>query len=251
MVPTRWLLSVSVLFLLGSVPVAAGPTSHAMESDDDSILFVDLERGRLLRLRGNELSVVAELDAVPAGDAMQNLVHSVDGETYIGQKKTVFLIGADGTLEPSKPPSSLKPLFSNRPGDLAPDGSVYVAKDFRNIQRSLPGGDAHPVLATNVISKIHSMAVTPYGRVFFANNSEIAKLDAQGEVEILQELEDEQVFGMVALGENSVLVLRRSASEPDRIERLDALGNSEVVVTAEQIAAVSREASVEIASASN
>ena len=126
-----------------------------------------------------------------------------------------------------------------------------MAKDFRNIQRSLPGGDAHPVLATNVISKIHSMAVTPYGRVFFANNSEIAKLDAQGEVEILQELEDEQVFGMVALGENSVLVLRRSASEPDRIERLDALGNSEVVVTAEQIAAVSREASVEIASASN
>lgn len=252
MVPTRTLLSVSLLLVFGSLPAAAGPTSHAMELDEDgSVLFVDLENGRLLRLRDGQLMVVAQLDEVPDGDARKNLIRSIDGELYVGQKKTVWRVSGEGEIEVTKPPSELKSLFANRPGDLAPDGSVYVARDFRNIQRSLPGGDSHPVLATDLISKIYSISVTPYGRVFFANNAEIAKLNAEGEVEILQELEGERIYGLAALGENAVLVLRQRDGEAARVERLDVLGNTEVIVSGEQIATVSKDAPVEIANPAN
>jgi len=252
MIPTRIILSVSLVLVLGAAPGVAGPTSHAMEvGEDGSVLFVDLERGRLLRFHAGQLTVVAELEGVLVGDAVQNLVRSIDGELYLGQKKTVWRVTSDGELEAAKPPPELKVLFVNRPGDLAPDGSVYLARDFKNIKRSLPGGDAHPVLTTDVISKIHTFAVTPYGRVFFANNAEIAKLGAEGEVEILQKIERERIFGLAALGENSVLVLRRRNGEGTRLERLDAFGNAEVLVSADHIGAVSRDAPVQIANSSN
>lgn len=150
---------------------------------------------------------------------------------------------------PPSPPAELKALFANRPGDLAPDGSVYVTRDFRNIERSLPGGDSHPVLITDVISKIHSMSVTPYGRVFFANNAEVAKLNAKGEVEVLQELDGDVILGMAAENENSVLVLRRRKSEAPRLERIDNFGTSHVLVTAEQISAVTKDSPMQIANA--
>ena len=252
MVPTRIALSVAIVWVLASLPALAGPTSHAMELDEDgSILFVDLERGRLLRLDDGQLTVVSQLEGVPEGDAMQNLIRSISGELYLGQKKTIWKVTPEGAVEAVKPPPELKVLFANRPGDLAPDGSVYVARDFKSIQRSLPGGDSHPVLAVDVISKIYSISVTPYGRVFFANNSEIAKLDAQGEIEILQEIDGEKIHGLAAMGENAVLVLRQKKVEGTRLERLDTFGNAEVLVTADHIEAVSIQAPVQIARSSD
>ena len=248
MVPTRVLESVSLLLIASAVPVLAGPTTHAMElAENGAVLFVDLDRGRLLRYHEDRLTLVSELKGVPASDVMQNLVLAVTGELYIGHKKSVWMVKPDGAVESAKPPAELKELFVNRPADLAPDGSVYLARDFKNIQRSLPGGDAHPVLTTDVISRIHTMSVTPYGRVFFANNAEIAKLTAEGEVEILQELEKERILGLAAAGENTLLVLRQREGEGPRLERLDAFGNAELLVSAEQIAAVSRDAPVQIA----
>jgi len=188
---------------------------------------------------------------VPEGDARQNLIRAISGELYLGLKKAVWMVTPEGEVEAVKPPSELKELFVNRPGDLAPDGSIYVARDFRNIQRFLPGGDSHPVLATDVISKIYTISVTPYGRVFFANNAEIAKLDAQGEVQILQELVGEKIHGLAAVGENAVLVLRQRDGESPRLERLDAFGNAQVLVTAENIGAVSRDTPVQIARSSD
>lgn len=252
MVPTRVSMSLALLLAVGSLPVLAGPTSHAMELEEDgSILFVDIESGRLLRLREGQLSVVSQLEGVPEGDAMHNLIRAMTGEVYLGQKKTVWKIGPEGDLESVKPPAELKTLFANRPGDLAPDGSIFVARDFKNIQRSLPGGDAHPVLVTDMISRIYSMSATPYGRLFFANNTEIAKLDAKGEVEILQQVEGEKIYGLAALGENAVLVLRQRDGEGARLEKLDTFGKVEEVVSAAHIAAVSPQAPVEIASASD
>jgi len=219
-----------------------------MEVDENgAVLFVDLDKGRLLRLEDGQLTVVSQLEGVPDGDVMQNLIRSISGELYLGQKKTVWKVAPEGEVELVKPPPELKVLFANRPGDLAPDGSVYVARDFKNIQRSLPGGDSHPVLVTDVIGKIYSLSVTPYGRVFFANNAEIAKLDAQGEVEILQKLEREKIHGLASMGENAVLVLRQKEGEGPRLERLDTLGTIEVVVSADHIEAVSIQAPVQIA----
>lgn len=248
MVPTRILLSVSLVLCVVGWPVLAAPTSHALELDDDgSVLFVDLDRGRLLRFRDGHLAVMADLGVVPEGDLRQNLIRSVTGELYVGQKKSVWQVDTDGGLESVKPPGELKVLFINRPGDLGPDGSVYVARDFKNIDRSLPGGDAHPVLATDVISKIYCISATPYGRVFFANNAEIAKLNAQGEVEILQKIERERIFGLAAEGERTVLVLRQKEGESLRLERLYTSGDTEVIVAGEHIDAVSEDAPVKIA----
>lgn len=247
MVPTRVLLSVLLALGLCCLPAYAGSTSHAMELDEDgAVLFVDLEKGRLLRFHEGQLSVMSGLEGMPADDAKENLIRSIDGDLYLGQKKAVWKVISGGEVETAKPPSELKSLFVNRPGDLAPDGSVYVARDFKNIQRSLPGGDAHPVLITDVISKIHSIAVTPYGRVFFANNTEIAKLDAQGEVKILQKFDAERILGLAAVGENVVLVLRQKDAEPARLERLDTSGSIELLVSGDQIAAVSREEPVQV-----
>lgn len=251
MIPTRISLSVFLMVLVCVLPAFAGPTSHAMEVDEDgSVLFVDLDRSRLLRFADGELTVVSELEGVPEGDVMQNLILSIAGDLYVGQKKTVWKVTSDGGLEAVKPPSELKVLFVNRPGDLAPDGSVYVARDFKNLQRSLPGGDSHPVLATDVISKIHSISVTPYGRVFFANNAEIAKLDAEGNVKILQKLEGERVLGLAAMGENAVLVLRRKDGSSARLERLDISGNTEILVSADHIGTVAADVPVQIAKSS-
>ena len=247
MVPTRMILSVSLSFLLSPWSAVAGPTSHAMETDESgAVLFVDLERGRLLRFQDGQLSLLSDLEGVPDGDLMQNLVLSITGELYLGQKKSVWKISPDGAIESATPPKEIKALFSNRPGDLAPDGSVYVSRDFKNIQRSLPGGDAHPVLASDVISRIHSMSVTPYGRVFFANNTEIAKLDAKGEVAMLQDFYGEKVFGLAAVGENAVLVLRQPEGEGLRLERLDIFGSTQTVVSPEQMAAVAKDQPVQI-----
>lgn len=250
MVPTRIVVSALIVVALGALPFSAGPVSHAIELDEDrSVLFVDLAAGRVLRLREGQLSVVADLAGKVEGDGLQNLVLSISGELYLGQKKAVWSVLADGSLEPAKPPKELKVLFLNRPGDLAPDGSVYVARDFRNIERSLPGGDTHPVLATDLISKIHSLSVTPYGRVFFSNNAEIAKLNAQGEVAILQELDGDVILGLAAQNENTVLVLRRNEANAFRLERLQTSGNIEVLVSADQIAAVTKEVPVQIVTA--
>jgi len=223
-----------------------------MELDEDgAVLFVDLERGRLLRFFEGQLSVMSALEGVPEDDARRNLIRSIDGELYLGQKKAVWKVTPAGDVEAAKPPSELKSLFLNRPGDLAPDGSVYVARDFKNIQRSLPGGDTHPVLITDVISKIHSFSVTPYGRVFFANNAEIAKLDALGEVAILQKIEGETILGLAAVGERVVLVLVQKDGEAARLERLNTSGDSEVLVSGDQIAAVSRDFPLQIANSSD
>jgi hypothetical protein len=246
MIRTRFLSSLTLGLILGAMPVAAGPISHAMELDPEgAVYFVDVERGRLLRYEKGSLSVFSELSGVTAGGAMQNLIRTVDGELYLGQKKAVWKLSPTGAVEAVKPPAELKNLFKERPGDLAPDGSVYVARDYRTIERALPGGDAHPVLTTDVISKIHSMSATPYGRVFFANNSEIAKLDAEGEITIFQELEGDKVLGLAAVGENAVLVLRQSEGAGLRLEHLDALGKTRELVSAEQIAAVTMEQPVD------
>ena len=239
MLRTRFLSSLALSLILGAMPIAAGPITHALEVEPEgSVFFVDIERGRLLRYLDGSLSVFSELDGVSGDDALQNLVRTIDGELYLGQKKTVWKIHTTGEVEASKPPADLKNLFKERPGDLAPDGSVYVARDFRNIERALPGDDAHPILMTDLISKIYSMAVTPYGRVFFANNAEIAKLDAQGEIEILQKLDGDKIFGLAALGENSLLILRQTEGAGLRLEHMDAMGKIRELVSAEQTATV-------------
>ena len=232
----RLLSSASLLVVLVAVPASAGPVSHALETGaDGSILLVDLERARLLRWHEGELSVLSALEGVPAGDARQNLISSIDGEIFLGVKKSVFRVLDGGGLEATKPPAGLKNLFRGRPADLAPDGSVFVAADFKQIERSLPGGDTHPVLINDTISRIHSMAVTPYGRVFFSNSSEIAKLKADGSVEVLLDVRGDTILGLAALGENECLLLRQDRDGRQTLERLDNFGNVEVVVTAEQI----------------
>lgn len=250
MVRRRIFSAIGLGMLLGGLPLSAGRISHAMEvTDDGSVLFVDIERGRLLRYHDGSLSVASELSGVAGEDAMQNLIRAIDGELYLGQKKTVWTVSPTGEVEAVKPPGELKNLFKERPGDLAPDGSVYVARDFRNIERALPGGDSHPVLVTDVISKIHTIAVTPYGRVFFANNSEIAKLDAEGEVAILQQIEGEKIFGLAAVGESAVLVLRQKDGEGLRLEHLDLSGNIRQVASADHIASVKTDQPVQITAA--
>jgi len=245
---TRVSQSVALLSLALALPASAGPTSHAMEVDGDgAVLFVDLQRGRLLRFHEGELSVASELTGVPAGDHLRNLVMSITGELYLGEKKTVWKIGEDGSVESTKPPAELKALFIKRPADLAPDGSVYVARDFKNIERSLPGGDAHPVLTTDIISKIYSMAVTPYGRVFFGNNTEVAKLTAEGEVEMVLEIKEGSVLGLAALGERAVLLLRRHEKDAVSLERIHINGNREVLLSVDQIASVTSGSPVKIA----
>ena len=165
MAPIRLVLSVSLLAVLVAVPASAGPTSHALAmARDGSILFVDLDQNRLLRLHEGELSVASNLDGVPEGDHLQNLILTLDDELYIGVKKTIWRIAADGSVEAATPPKKLKSLFGGKPGDLGRDGSVYLARDSRSIERSLPGGDALPVLATDYIGRIQSMAVTPLAR---------------------------------------------------------------------------------------
>jgi hypothetical protein len=114
-----------------------------------------------------------------------------------------------------------------------------VARDYRNINRYLPGGDATPVLISDTIGKIHSLSVTPYGRVFFGNNSEVAKLDAEGEVEILVDLEGQNVLGLGAVNESEVLVLRRDRAGKQYLELIDAFGHTTELLTSEQMAAVS------------
>ena len=93
-----------------------------------------------------------------------------------------------------------------------------------------------PVLATDNISKIHSLAVTPYGRVFFGNSSEVAKLEADGSVKIIIELEGDTVLGLAALGENQFLILRKRKGGDTSLDRVDAFGNVEIVLDANQIA---------------
>lgn len=247
MVRSQVPLLISALALVGAVPGWAGPTAHAMELTNDGVLFfVDLDRQRLLKLSGSELSVHSTLEGVPEGDPMQNLVLTVSGELYVGAKKLVFRIDDDGSIESAKPPGSIKALFSNRPADLAPDGSVYVASDYRSIDRSLPGGDSHPVLLTDTISKIHTLSVTPYGRVFFGNSSEVAKINARGEVDILVDLQGQTVLGLAAESENSVLLLRRDRDGRQHLERIDAFGNSATLLTDDQIAAVAVGAPIRI-----
>lgn len=237
MASTRLMLSVSLLAVLVAGPASAGPTSHALEvAPDGSVLFVDLAQNRLLRFHEGELSVASSLDGVPQGDNLQNLVQALDGELYLGLKKTVWKIADDGSMETIKAPQELKPLFGGRPGDLGRDGSVYVARDFKNVERTLPGGDTLPVLATDNISKIHSLAVTPYGRVFFGNSSEVAKLEADGSVKIIIELEGDTVLGLAALGENQFLILRKRKGGDTSLDRVDAFGNVEIVLDANQIA---------------
>ena len=226
----------------------AGPTSHAMEvADDRAILFVDLDQNRLLRLHEGELSVASNLDGVPEGDHLQNLILTLDDELYIGVKKTIWRIAADGSVEAATPPKKLKSLFGGKPGDLGRDGSVYLARDSRSIERSLPGGDALPVLATDYIGRIQSMAVTPYGRIFFGNSSEVAKLEADGSVKIFLELEGDAVLGLAASGENRFVLLRRAKGGAVNLERVDAFGNVEVLLTPDQVASASSSGPVAIA----
>jgi hypothetical protein len=249
MASTRLLVSISLLAALVAVSASAGPTAHALElSREGTLYFVDLERARVLRFEGTELSVASTLDGVPPGDHMQNLVLGLDGQLYLGLKKSTWKIGPDGRVETAKPPAELKVLFNGRPGDLAPDGSVYTARDFKNIERSMPGAQPLAVLITDNISKIHSIAVTPYGRVLFSNNSEVAKLKADGTVEILVELAGDEVLGLAALGENEILMLLRSKSGGVSLVHVDSSGTVKPLISAEQIASASSDGPVEISS---
>ena len=244
---SRIVMLIVSLALSGSLPAVADPTSHALEvTNDGTILFVDLDRSRILKLSGHQLSVYSELEGVPEGDHLQNLVLTIGGELYLGEKKSIWQIDANGSTAAAKPPKELKILFAARPADLAPDGSVYVARDFRNINRYLPGGDAHPVLTTDNISKIHSLSVTPYGRVIFGNNTEVAKLNAEGEVNILVELEGQDVLGLAAISESEVLLLRRSRDGDVFLELIDAFGHTRQLLTPDQVASVSRDSVVTV-----
>lgn len=247
MASTRFLMSVSVLAVLVAGSASAGPTAHALEvASDGSVYFVDLERNRLLRLHDWELSVASDLDRVPAGHHLQNLVLTLKDELYLGVKKTIWKVNSDGSVEVARPPKELKSLFGGRPGDLGMDGSVYLSRDFRSIERSLPGGDTLPVLITDNISKILSMAATPSGRIFFSNNSEVAKLDAEGAVKIIIELAGDTVLGLAALRENEFLLLRQDMSGSPSLEFIDVSGNSKVMVSAEQMASAVSGESIEI-----
>ena len=229
----------SILLMAGLVAgvAVAGPTSHALEvGRDGSLVLVDSQQHRLLRFRDGEWSVVSDLEGVPPGDHLQNLVLTMEGDLYVGVKKSIWKIDDEGRAEPSKPPTQLKSLFAGRPSDLAPDGSVYVSRDFKTIERSLPGGDAHPVLITDMIGKIHSFSVTPFGRVFFGNNSEIGRLDTDGTVEVLLEMGGDKVLGLAAFGENEFLLLRRDKSGRLQLERVDASGEVEVLLRTEEVA---------------
>lgn len=249
MASTRLLMSVSVLAVLVAGSASAGPTSHAMEvASDGSVYFVDFERNRLLRFHDWELSVASDLDGVPAGDHLQNLVLTLKDELYIGVKKTIWKIDSDGSVIVAKPPKELKVLFGGRPGDLGLDGSVYLARDFKSIERSMPGGDTLPVLITDNISKILSMAVTPFGRIFFSNNTEVAKLQADGTVQIITELRGDTILGLAALRENECLLLRQDKSGSLRLEFIDTSGDSKVMVSAEQIASATSGESIKIES---
>ena len=247
MTPTRLVLSVSLLTVFVAVSASAGPTSHALEvTTEGSIFFVDLDQNRLLRLFEGELSVASGLEGIPAGEHLQNLVLTIDGDLYIGTKKTVWKISPEGRVESTKPPKNLKSLFAGKPGDLGRDGSVYLARDSRNIERSLPGGDDLPVLATDHIGRINSMSVTPYGRIFFGNSSEVAKLEADGSVKIFLELEGDDVLGLAALGENRFLLLRRVRGGAVSLQHVDAFGNVRVLLTPDQIASASSSGPVAI-----
>lgn len=249
MTPTRLALSVSLLTVFLAVSASAGPTSHALEqARDGTILFVDFDQNRLLRFHEGELAVASELDGVPAGDHLQNLVMTIDDDLYIGIKKAVWKISSDGRVESATPPKNLKSLFTGKPGDLGRDGSVYFARDSRNVERSLPGGDALKVLATDNIGRINTMAVTPYGRIFFGNSSEVAKLEADGSVKIFLELEGDDVLGLAAIAENRFVMLRRAArGGAVSLEHVDAFGNVRVMLTPDQIASASSSGPVAIA----
>jgi hypothetical protein len=239
MISTRLFLSVALLTAVVAMPVQAGPVSHALQvTPEGAVLFVDLEQNRLLRYHEGELSVASDLEGVPAGDHLQNLVLTLDGELYLGERKTVWKIDSNGGAEIAKPPKALKSLFGGRPGDLGRDGSVYVARDYKNIERSMPGGDSLPVLVTDNISKIHSLAVTPYGRIFFGNTSEVAKLESDGSVKIFVELAGDRVLGLAAIGENRFLLLRQDKNGARSLEIIDPFGNSQVLVNSNQIASV-------------
>ena len=61
MIRTRFLSLLTLGLILGAMPVAAGPISHAMELDPEgAVYFVDVERGRLLRYEKGSLSVFSE-----------------------------------------------------------------------------------------------------------------------------------------------------------------------------------------------
>lgn len=236
MIPTRVLVWVVLAALAGSV--RAGPPYHALElAPEGTVFFVDLPRSRLLRFNQNGLVVISDLEGVPEGDHLQNLVWTHSEELYLGDKKSVWRIGEDSTVEVAIPPSELKSLFARRPADLAPDGSVYVARDFRNIERSLPGGDAYPIPVNDRIGRIRSMTVTPYGQVYCDNGSGIAKVDSDGTVSFLLESQDGTVLGLAAEDEVSVLMLRQDSAGSVDLVRIDLQGESEVVLSADQIVA--------------
>ena len=95
------------------------------------------------------------------------------------------------------------------------------------------------------------MAVTPYGRIFFSNGAEVAKLEADGSVKIFLELDGDAVLGLAALGENRFVLLRRAKGGAVNLERVDAFGNVEVLLTPDQIASASSSGPVVIAHPEN
>lgn len=244
MVPTRVSVSAVVAALALTGSAWAAPPYHALElAPEGTVYFVDLPRGRLLRLHKNELVVYSDLDGVPGGDHLQNLVWTHTGEIYLGDKKSVWRVGEDGSVEAAVPPSELKYLFARRPADLAPEGSIYVARDFRKIERSLPGGDAHPVPVNDRIGRIQSMTVTPFGQIYLDNGSGIAKLSSDGKVSLLLDNHGSTVLGLAAEDEVSVLLLRQDRNGSVDLVRIDAQGESEVILGAGQIAAAKASAS--------
>ena len=238
MVLTRLSVPVVVAALALAGSVWAAPPYHAMElAPEGTVFFVDLPRGRLLRFNQGGLVVISDLKGVPSGDHLQNLVWTHSGELYLGDKKSVWRIGEDGTVEAATPPSELKYLFARRPADLAPDGSIYVARDFRTLERSLPGGDAHPVPTNDRIGRIQSMTVTPRGQIYLGNRSGLVKLSPDGTVNILLDSDGSTILGLAAENDDSVLLLRLDNAGSINLVRIDSQGESEVILSADQIAA--------------
>lgn len=238
MAPTRVFTSAVLLSSVLAGAVWAAPPYHAMElSAQGDLYFVDLPRARLLRLNQQGLVVISDLVGVGDGDHLYNLVSTHTGELYLGDKKSLWRIGENGSVEPSSPPEGMKYLFARRPADLAPDGSIYVARDFRKIERSLPGGSAHPVIVQGSLGRIESMTVTPFGRIYLDNGSELVQIDADGRLTTLRAGEGDTVVGLAAESEDSVLMLRLAAGGVDLL-RVDGQGESEVILSADQIAAV-------------
>jgi len=54
-------------------------------------------------------------------------------------------------------------------------------------------------------------------------------------VKIVIDMEGDAVLGLAALGENEFLLLRRDKRGDVRLEQVDAFGNPEVLLTADQI----------------